>query len=57
MHGEFPKDYAKIATCIEIDSVTEMLLGYDMVKMKALQLQKVKNRLFTYGDWMDMVGN
>ncbi|MDF2519261.1 MAG: hypothetical protein K0R59_4557 [Sphingobacterium sp.] len=52
---EFPKDYAKIAACMEIDSVTEMLLGYDMVKMKALQLQKVKNRLFTYGDWMDMV--
>ncbi|WP_286732686.1 MULTISPECIES: hypothetical protein [Sphingobacterium] len=52
---EFPKDYAKIAACMEIDSVTEMLLGYDMVKMKALQLQKVKSRLFTYGDWMDMV--
>ncbi|MNX95719.1 hypothetical protein D3C86_1280040 [compost metagenome] len=40
---------------MEIDSVTGMLLGYDMVKMKALQLQKEKNRLFTYGDWMDMV--
>ncbi|MGJ1273622.1 hypothetical protein [Sphingobacterium siyangense] len=52
---EFPKDYARIAACMEIDSVTEMLLGYDMVKMKALQLQKVKSRLFTYGDWMDMV--
>jgi len=52
---EFPKDYAKIAACMEIDSVTEMLLGYDMVKMKALQLQKEKSRLFTYGDWMDMV--
>jgi len=52
---EFPKDYAKIAACMEIDSVTEMLLGYDMVKMKALQLQKVKSRLFTYGDWLDMV--
>ncbi|MCS4227454.1 hypothetical protein [Sphingobacterium sp. BIGb0165] len=52
---EFPKDYAKIAACMEIDSVTEMLLGYDIVKMQALQLQKVKSRLFTYGDWMDMV--
>ncbi|MEI2271346.1 hypothetical protein OHD16_04270 [Sphingobacterium sp. ML3W] len=52
---EFPKDYAKIATCMEIDSVTEMLLGYDIVKMKALQLQKEKSRLFTYGDWIDMV--
>lgn len=53
--GEFSKDYAKIAACMEIDSVTEMLLGYDMVKMKALQLQKEQSRLFTYGDWMDMV--
>jgi len=52
---EFSKDYAKIAACMEIDSVTEMLLGYDLVKMKALQLQREKNRLFTYGDWMDMV--
>lgn len=52
---EFPKDYAKIAACMEIDPVAEMLLGYDMVKMKALQLQKEKSRLFTYGDWMDMV--
>ncbi|WP_158655976.1 hypothetical protein [Sphingobacterium sp. HMA12] len=52
---EFPKDYKKIAACMEIDSVTEMLLGYDMVKMKALQLQRKKNRVFTYGDWMNMV--
>lgn len=52
---EFPKDYVKIAACMDIDSVTETLLGYDMVKMKALQLQREKNRVFTYGDWMDMV--
>ncbi|RKO70058.1 hypothetical protein D7322_19525 [Sphingobacterium puteale] len=52
---EFPKDYVKIAACMNIDSVTETLLGYDMVKMKALQLQREKNRVFTYGDWMDMV--
>lgn len=52
---EFPKDYKKIAACMEIDSVTEMLLGYDIVKMKALQLQREKNSVFTYGDWMDMV--
>ncbi len=52
---EFPKDYAKIASCMEIDSVTEILQGYDVVKMKALQLQREKGRPFTYGDWMDMV--
>lgn len=52
---EFPKDYAKIAACIETDSITEMMLGYDLVKMKALHLQREKSRLFTYGDWMDMV--
>ncbi|WP_343564605.1 hypothetical protein [Sphingobacterium sp.] len=52
---EFPKDYAKIAACMEIDSVTEMLLGYEVIKMRALHLQRVKDRLFTYGDWMDMV--
>ncbi|WP_286863155.1 MULTISPECIES: hypothetical protein [Sphingobacterium] len=44
---EFPKDYKKIAACMEIDSVTEMLLGYDIVKMKALQLQREKNSVFT----------
>ncbi|MDM1294608.1 hypothetical protein HX021_09920 [Sphingobacterium sp. N143] len=52
---EFPKDYAKIADCMEIDSVAQMLLGYELVKMKALHLQREKGRVFTYGDWMDMV--
>ncbi|MDR2229036.1 MAG: hypothetical protein LBE39_06155 [Flavobacteriaceae bacterium] len=49
---EFPKDYARIGKCIEIDAVIPVLLNFNMMKLKALELQKKEDRLFTYGDWM-----
>ncbi|MCL1669114.1 hypothetical protein M2T82_13675 [Elizabethkingia ursingii] len=52
---EFPKDYARIGKCIEIDAVIPVLLNFNMMKLKALELQEKEDRLFTYGDWMVII--
>ncbi|MBO9683257.1 MAG: hypothetical protein J7502_11415 [Flavisolibacter sp.] len=52
---EFPKDYTRIGKCIEIDVVIPVLLNFNMMKLKALELQKKEDRLFTYGDWMVII--
>ncbi|AKH93936.1 hypothetical protein [Elizabethkingia anophelis] len=52
---EFPKDYSRIGKCIEIDPAIPVLLNFNMIKLKALELQKREGRLFTYGDWIVII--
>ncbi|OPC38094.1 hypothetical protein [Elizabethkingia miricola] len=52
---EFPKDYSRIGKCIEIDPTIPVLLNFNMIKLKALELQKREGRLFTYGDWIVII--
>ena len=39
---EFPKDYSRIGKCIEVDPTIPVLLNFNMMKLKALELQKKK---------------
>ncbi|MCT3772830.1 hypothetical protein [Elizabethkingia anophelis] len=52
---EFPKDYSRIGKCIEVDPTIPVLLNFNMIKLKALELQKKEGRLFTYGDWIVII--
>ncbi|KUG11725.1 hypothetical protein BEI02_06235 [Elizabethkingia sp. HvH-WGS333] len=52
---EFPKDYSRIGKCIEVDPTIPVLLNFNMMKLKALELQKREDRLFTYGDWIVII--
>ncbi|MGU3375012.1 hypothetical protein [Chryseobacterium sp. M5A1_1a] len=54
--AEFLKDYKKISKCVEVDSIiSSYMLSYDIVETYAYDIQKSENRLFTYGDWIDLV--
>lgn len=37
---EFPKDYSRIGKCLEVDPTIPVLLNFNMIKLKALELQK-----------------
>lgn len=52
---EFPKDYTRIGKCIEVDPTIPVLLNFNMMRLKVLELQEKEDRLFTYGDWIVII--
>ncbi|WP_278555033.1 hypothetical protein [Elizabethkingia bruuniana] len=52
---EFPKDYTRIGKCIEVDPTISVLLNFNMMRLKVLELQEKEDRLFTYGDWIVII--
>ncbi|MXD67780.1 hypothetical protein FQ018_26070, partial [Escherichia coli] len=45
----------RIGKCIEVDPTIPVLLNFNMMRLKVLELQEKEDRLFTYGDWIVII--